>query len=138
MPAGILIALAVGLKPQIGLPFLVYQILRRRWVIVGVTGVAVVALMAATVFRLTTTQTSWVQSYLSDNRVLFASGSLGDFTEKNPLRYGLINLQVLVYTFCTDSLDRESLSSRRRRSFGLCLVVFARIAPMTWKTSSCS
>jgi hypothetical protein len=41
--------------------------------------------------------TPWLQSYLYDNRVLFAPGSLGDFTEKNPLRFGLINFQVAAY-----------------------------------------
>jgi len=42
--------------------------------------------------------TPWLQNYLYDNRVLFSYGSLADFTEKDPIRLGLINLQVVTYT----------------------------------------
>jgi hypothetical protein len=47
-------------------------------------------------------QTPWIHNYLYDNRVLFSYGSLGDFTEKDPLRFGLINLQVVTYAILGD------------------------------------
>lgn len=95
--AGILVALAVGLKPQIGLPFLVYYVVRRRWRLSAVA-VGLVAMFAAVAtIRLWVSGTPWMQSYLYDNKVLFAPGSLGDFTELDPIRFGLVNLQLPVY-----------------------------------------
>jgi Glycosyltransferase family 87 len=96
--AGILLAAAVCLKPQIGLPFLFYYLLRRRWRIVGATAGVVVALAAIALVRLVASATPWLPNYLYDNRVLLGPGSLGDFTEKDPLRFGLINSQVAAYT----------------------------------------
>jgi hypothetical protein len=95
--AGLLLILAISLKPQIGLPFLIYSVLRRHWraAAIGVAGIAILAAVA--IFRLAAGGTHWMQSYLYDNRVLFSDGSLGDFTEKNPIRFGLINLQVGTY-----------------------------------------
>ena len=54
-------------------------------------------LLAVAIFRLSIGAVPWMQSYLYDSKVLFSSGSLGDFTELNPTRFGLINLQVPVY-----------------------------------------
>jgi hypothetical protein len=95
--AGFLLILAVSLKPQIGLPFLFYCLVRRQWraAATGATGVLILAAIGT--FRLAISGTHWMQSYLYDNRVLFSNGSLGDFTEKNPIRFGLINLQVGLY-----------------------------------------
>ncbi len=100
--AGLLLALAVGLKPQIGLPFLAYCLLRRRWRIATIASAGVAAVFTLAVVRLTVSGTPWVQNYLYDNRILFASGSLGDFSEHGPLRFGLINLQVVTYAFLGD------------------------------------
>ncbi len=95
--AGILIGLAVGLKPQIGLPFLFYYCVRRRWG-VSATAIGLVAMLfVVAIFRLRIGGATWMQSYLYDNKVLFSSGSLGDFTELNPIRFGLVNLQVPFY-----------------------------------------
>ena len=47
--------------------------------------------------RLAIGGTPWVQSYRMDNKVLLATGILSDFTERNPIRFSLINLQVLLY-----------------------------------------
>lgn len=100
--ARVAIGVAVGLKPQIGLPFLAYYLLRRRWRVVT-TSVAVLAILVATaVLHLALSHTPWVENYRYDNRMLFAQGSLGDFTERNPIRFGLVNLQVLLYTFLPD------------------------------------
>jgi hypothetical protein len=100
--AGVLLAIAAGLKPQIGLPFLFYCLLRRRWRVVGVAGTLFVAVASAAILRLAASHTPWIANYRSDNQVLFAAGSLGDFTEKDPLRFGMINLQVLLYAIRPD------------------------------------
>lgn len=97
--AGVLFAVAVALKPQIGLPFLVYYLLRRRGRVVTTSVILVAVLAATAVFHLTLNHTPWGDNYRYDNTTLFARGSLGDFTESNPLRFSLVNLQVLLYTF---------------------------------------
>ena len=100
--AGVLIGVAVGLKPQIGLPFLLYYLLRRRWPILIPATVTVILLASVAIGYMEVNHALWVDNYQSDNRVLFAPGSLGDFTESNPIRFGLINLQVLTYAITSD------------------------------------
>jgi len=102
MVAGVLIAVAVGLKPQIGLPFFIYYLLRGRWRVVTTSAIVLAIVAAIGVFRLTMNHTPWIDNYRYDNKILFANGSLGDFTERNPLRFSLVNLQVLLYTFVPD------------------------------------
>lgn len=124
--AGIAISVAVGLKPQIGLPFLAYCLLRRRWRVVT-TCVSILAILAATaVLHLALTHTPWVENYRYDNRILFASGSLGDFTERNPLRFGLVNLQVLLYTFLPDRTGSNIAALVITGSLGLLWLLLLR------------
>lgn len=96
--AGILLGLAACLKPQIGLPFIAYYLVRRRWKMFGdsITVMAVCAAIPMT--RLAMSGASWFANYRNDNRILLTAGILGDFTERNPTRFGLINLQVLAYS----------------------------------------
>ena len=95
--AGILFGIAVCLKPQIGLPFLAYYLLRRRWRLCGTAaGIALTTAVLA-MARLAISDTPWFQNYRMDNKVLLATGILSDFTERNPIRFSLINLQVLLY-----------------------------------------
>jgi len=96
--AGVLLAIVVGLKPQIGLPFCFYYLVCRRWRIPAVAGGFVVLLFMLAFIRCVVSGTPWVENYLYDNRILFAPGSLGDFTEGNPIRFGLINFQVAACT----------------------------------------
>ncbi|MBZ5614975.1 MAG: DUF2029 domain-containing protein [Acidobacteriia bacterium] len=95
--AGILFGIAVCLKPQIGLPFLVYYLLRRHWRLAGVAAGVVVTTALLAMARLAISGTPWLQNYRLDNKVLLATGMLSDFTERNPIRFSLINLQVLFY-----------------------------------------
>ena len=95
--AGVLLAIAVGLKPQIGLPFCFYYLVRRRWRIPVVAAGFAALLFLLAFLRCLVSGTPWLENYLYDNRILFAHGSLGDFTEGNPIRFGLINFQVAAY-----------------------------------------
>jgi hypothetical protein len=95
--AGILFGIAVCLKPQIGLPFLVYYLLRRHWRLAGVAAGVVLTTALLAMARLAISGTPWLQDYRVDNKVLLATGILSDFTERNPIRFSLINLQVLFY-----------------------------------------
>lgn len=100
--AGILIGVASCLKPQVGVVFLLYLLLKRRWRIVSCATILIAVLAITAVVRLAASHSPWMATYLSDNRILFAKESLGDFTESNQIRYGLINLQLLTYVFLHD------------------------------------
>jgi hypothetical protein len=100
--AGILFGAAVCLKPQIGLPFLAYYLLRRRWRLSVVAAGVVFTTAVLAMARLAISGTTWIQNYRIDNRVLLATGILSDFTERNPIRFSLINLQVLLYALLHD------------------------------------
>jgi hypothetical protein len=100
--AGILLAVATGLKPQIGLPFVLFYFLRRRFRVAGIAVTLVAILAVTSLLFLWMNHVPWLDNYRSDNRILFARGSLGDFTEQNPIRFSLIDLEVLLYTFIPD------------------------------------
>ena len=95
--AGILFGIAICLKPQIGLPFLAYYLLRGRWRLCGIAAGIVSATAVLAIARLGIGGTPWLQNYRIANKVLLATGVLSDFTERNPIRFSLINLQVLFY-----------------------------------------
>lgn len=95
--AGILIGIAICLKPQIGLPFFACYLLWRRWRLCGMAAGVVFITAILALARLAISSTPWLQNYRIDNKVLLATGILSDFTERNPIRFSLINLQVLFY-----------------------------------------
>jgi len=108
--AGVLFGLAICLKPQIGLPFLVCYLFRSRWRLSAV-GVAVVSATAALAITwLAIHGTPWIHNYEVDNKTLLSTGILGDFTERNPIRFSLINLQVLAYAGLNDRLFANALA----------------------------
>lgn len=124
--AGALLAIAVALKPQIGLPFLLYFLLRRRWRLSG-TAIGMVALFAGVaVLRSTMAGAPWLENYLNDNRILFSRGSLGDFSEADPIRFGLINLQVLLYVIVHDRALANGLAFAVAIIAGLCWLFLLR------------
>lgn len=92
-----LLAVATGLKPQIGLCFLLYHLLHRRWRVGGIALALLAGMAALGLLRLEAGHTPWLSNYLSDNRILLETGVLGNFTTINPTRFGLINLQVALY-----------------------------------------
>ncbi len=97
LAAGFLLAVAAGLKPQIGLCFLLYYLLRRRWRVTGAAAAVLGCVAAFGFVRLGVGHIPWLSNYLDDNRILLETGVLGNFTTINPTRFGLINLQVAMY-----------------------------------------
>jgi hypothetical protein len=95
--SGILFAISAGLKPQIGLIFVFYYFLRRRARLMVIAVALLVFVGAVGLLWLGINHTPWFENYVRDNRILFATGKLGNFTEVNPIRFGLINLQVALY-----------------------------------------
>jgi hypothetical protein len=118
--AGLLIGAAVALKPQVGLPFLFFYFLQRRQRVVGIAFLVVLVLAATAILYLFVNHAQWLESYGYDNRELFAYGSLGDFTQGNPIRFGLINLQVLLYTFVGDRTTANLVALGGSAAMGIC------------------
>jgi len=94
--AGIMIALSCCLKPQIGLCFALLYLLQKRKRLVGTVITLGGTLTLLSVAWMMLSPGTWWQSYRQDNHALFATGVLSDFGPRNPTRYGLINLQVLL------------------------------------------
>jgi hypothetical protein len=97
--SGVLIAICVGLKPPLGLCFLLYYVVKGSWRIAGVAVGSLAIIGIVPILWLSLHHAPWVSNYAADNRALLENGTLGDFTEKNPLRFGLVNLQVAAYPF---------------------------------------
>jgi hypothetical protein len=95
--AAILVGISAGIKPQIGLCFVLYYLLRRRWRLFGTAVAILIALATIGMLRLQVGHTPWLANYLNDNHILLETGVLGNFTSINPTRFGLINLQVALY-----------------------------------------
>jgi hypothetical protein len=95
---GVLLAISAGLKPQIGLCFILYYLARRRWRVFGITLAGLAVLASLGLLRLELGHTPWLRNYLNDNHVLLETGILANFTPVNPTRFGLINLQLVLYS----------------------------------------
>lgn len=88
---GLALGLAAALKPQVGLVFLAYAIIRRRWWSAG-TALAALTLCQALGMAVLTTQGHDWWSGLRANLHFFAHGGPGDPTRASPNAWQLINL----------------------------------------------
>jgi len=95
--AGILLAVVLSLKPQIGILFLGYYVLRRRWTTcrLGAAGTSLIALIGAA--RMYSLGPRWVSDFMRNARIWLGSNSSDNFASHNPMRYTLIDLQVPFY-----------------------------------------
>jgi hypothetical protein len=94
---GLLLAFSSGLKPQIGLIFLGYLLLQKRWRVFAIAVVIVSALTLIAAARLEYAHVSWVSNYVQDTQMLLGNGILSDFRPVNPTRFGLLNVQLVLY-----------------------------------------
>jgi hypothetical protein len=95
--AGVLLALATGIKPQIGGVVLIGFAFKQRWRIVVVAGVLLLALTSLSVLRLEIAGADWRQSWLSNNAESIAPGGPNDPTAANRSRHHMINLHWPLY-----------------------------------------
>ncbi len=96
--AGVLLVLAVCLKPSVAGALLLFFLIRRRWrvSVISIVGIAFVGAVGAV--RLAVSGVPWFFSYLENTRRMFAPGSVDDFTPANPIRFNMINAQVPFYS----------------------------------------
>ncbi|MHC4415574.1 MAG: glycosyltransferase family 87 protein [Planctomycetota bacterium] len=89
--AGLLLGLAVALKPQVAGPFLIIPLVRARWRVLATAGAVVVLISLIAVAVMQRHGIPWFESFVS-NIAAFGRGSVGDPGPGNPARYQLINL----------------------------------------------
>jgi hypothetical protein len=100
--AGLLYGVATAVKIQIGLPFLVYLAWRRRWFTVLPAFTALAGLTLLSLVRMELAQVGWLQSWISNLRVLSGPGGLNDPSQLNPERYSLISLEYPLHSWFND------------------------------------
>ncbi len=84
------------MKPTIVVGMLIYFIVRRRWQAFLTTVAACAALLLVAEIRMMWAGTHWLPSFLLNQRQLFAAGTVYDFTSANPLRFDLVNFQLVL------------------------------------------
>ncbi len=120
--SGILLGIAVCLKPTVAGGLLLYYMVRsnRRYglKIAGIAGAVTAIITGLAVFRLTFAGVPWLSSYIDNTRRIFAPGSLADFARPDAIRFNMINAQVLLYSL----LGNASLANRLAQSLGAALL----------------
>ena len=108
--AGVLLAVAICLKPTVAGGLLLYFLLRRRWRVVVTTCVVTAATAVVGLLRLAMAGVRWIPSYLENSRRMFALGSVDDFTRASGLRFNLINSQLFFGGIFNDPATADLLA----------------------------
>ncbi len=91
----VLLIVALAFKPTVALPFVGYLLIRDRWRILIPVVMGVGLLLAVGQIRLTAAGASWLPTFLRGSQKMFGPGGIDDFSSVNPLRFNLLNLQVI-------------------------------------------
>ena len=97
--AGVLFGIACSLKPHIGAFLVLYYLVQRRWRLLLTAVAFTAALTLVAIAWMQFAGVDWFAGYASNIRLAAAKNTIDDFTNANPIRFMLINLQVLVYSF---------------------------------------
>lgn len=124
--AGVLLGLAIAIKPPLGLPLaLVFLLLRGRcpWSM----SVPALVVVPGLLFGLFLAQpamwrTPWFATWRENLRLSASPGNVNDFSAANPERFQLVNLQRLLSTLLQDRLVVEMLAAFF--TMGLFLMLF--------------
>ena len=102
--AGLLLALASCLKPQLGLCFILFYVVQKKWRIGWTASAAGVLIAMVAVVRMQVAGAPWLASYLHASREVFAPGAINDFTPANPVWFQLVNSQAALYPLLRSAL----------------------------------
>ena len=95
--AGILLTLALALKPTVAVPFVIYALANRnRSKVIPVAITTGIFLLSLTIIP-QHGRTLWWSSFLGNSRGMFASGAIDDYSTANPLHFQLVNLQAALF-----------------------------------------
>src|SRR5215813_216275 len=97
LTAAFLLALSIGIKPQIGAPFLLFHLLLRRWRLgfIAICIVGIISFIAIT--RLNHIGYMWLQDWIYNIQRTTATGGINDISDANPQRTDALNLETLTY-----------------------------------------
>ncbi len=99
--SGVMLGLAALIKPQIGLPFLALELLRRRWGALAAALTVGVAVGLIAVVPISMRGVPWWANWQA-NLSSFTHGNVGDPTAANSVRHQLLNLHYPLHAFVTD------------------------------------
>ncbi len=94
---GLLLGLTLAVKPQLGIFFLVFLAVRRRWVALAIAVSVAVSLTLCGVRLIGHVEPRWMADYLETQRFFNGPGQWADVSYSEPRRYLLLNLQVALY-----------------------------------------
>ncbi len=95
--AGVALAVSIGLKPQLGFWILLFYLLQRKWRLFTIVALIGIVLLGVGLARVPMPVTSIFRNYIENLHYWFGPGGQNDFTSANPLRFQLINVQVVLY-----------------------------------------
>jgi uncharacterized membrane protein len=108
--AGILLAIAVCMKPTVAGGLLLFYLIRRQWKVAGIACACAALIGIIGASRLAIADVPWLASYFDNTRKIFAPGSLADFTARDALRFNMINAQVLFYSLLRNAFVADQLA----------------------------
>ncbi|HEX3353108.1 MAG TPA: glycosyltransferase family 87 protein [Terriglobales bacterium] len=129
--AGALIGIAMCLKPQIGICFLVYYALRRAWrVALSGAGMAAGIAVAGAAWLSYDFGATWFHYFLQNAQGFVADNKVNDFTYDQPMRFTLINFQVLFYAIVKNAAFANGIA------LALGVIMVGVWAWFIWRNSS--
>jgi hypothetical protein len=100
--AGVMMGLGTAVKPQFGLPFIVYQAGRMRWIAAATAVVMVVALAVGGVARLQASGGQWYESWQRNVHNFPLKEDGNPTMENRAMRHHLLNLHYPLHSFTDD------------------------------------
>ncbi len=104
LACGITLAMASALKPQLGIWLALFYLARRRWLAVAAAALTAIGLAAIAFVRIPLSPTAVLHNYSANLQYWFGPGGQNDFSSVNPLRFQLVNLQVVLYPLTHDAV----------------------------------
>ncbi len=94
--AGILLGVATGLKPHLGIWLFAFYLLRRKWRLVVAGGVSGLLLLGGSLARIGLPLSTVLSNYSANLHYWFRPGGQNDFGLANPIRFDLANFQIVL------------------------------------------
>jgi hypothetical protein len=101
--AGILLALACALKPQIAAAFVVYYLLLRRWSLSGIAIGLSAAVVAVALLAMRLSHIDWFASWTHSIALTTQRGAVNDYGWTNNLRDEMMDLRILLISGLHDT-----------------------------------
>lgn len=108
--AGILLSVAIALKPTVALCFFIFSVVRGRWRVAAATVAGLIILFSIADLRMFFAGVHWIGSYLLNTQRMFASGAIDDYTAANRTRFDLLNLQLVFFQVAGSKVWTEILA----------------------------